>query len=300
MKLASIVIPTYNRKEKLVRLLHSINDSNIKDLEIIVVDDHSTDGTDDIINDFPYIKYLKHEKETLVAKSLNDGITMATTDLVMIIDDDNVVVNDTISKLVDYMNNHPDVGVAGPVSCYLSIPDTVMYAGGIYTKFSRRTIFLHRNSSVSNLIGQSIEADGIANSFMLRKSLALEVGLIPFRRVPWNGEDGYLIYKIKKLGKKVVVLGDSKIYHDVDPNQKNRYNSFRLYYAIRSKIIFHLDLDDAMHKFSFIISLPGYLFSYLITTQGTGIPFAKRIYWMIVGMIDGFKRVEVIKIPKDD
>ena len=296
----SIVIPTFNRKEKLIRLLRSIDDCNSNDCEIIVVDDHSTDGTDEIIKDFPQVKYIKHQQETLVAKSLNDGISMATSELVMVIDDDNVVANDTISKLVEYMNNNPEVGVAGPVSCYLSIPNKVMYAGSIYTKFTRRTVFLHRNSSASTLNGKSIEADGIANSFMFRKSLALEVGLIPYKRVPWNGEDGYLIYKIKKLGKKVVVLGDSKIYHDVNPDQKDRYNSFRLYYAIRSKIIFHMDLDDTLHKFSFIMSLPGYLFSYLLITQGTNLPLPERVYWMVVGIIDGLKRLEVIKIPKDN
>ncbi|BBG25940.1 Glycosyltransferase AglE [Sulfuracidifex tepidarius] len=71
----SIAVPSYNRKEKLRRLLNSIEESTFKDFEIIVVDDASTDGTEEVIRkDFPYVKYIKHDKPNLVVKSRNDAI----------------------------------------------------------------------------------------------------------------------------------------------------------------------------------------------------------------------------------
>ena len=45
----TVAIPTYNRKEKLRRLLYSVKNSSFNDFEIVVVEDASTDGTEDMI-----------------------------------------------------------------------------------------------------------------------------------------------------------------------------------------------------------------------------------------------------------
>jgi len=213
----SVAIPTYNRKEKLRRLLNSLKESTFKDFEVIVVDDASTDGTEVMIkNEFPYVKYIKHEKPTLVAKSRNDAIEASEGDYIFFIDDDNVVERDTIEKLLNYIEKHEEVGTIAPVTCYYSSPDKVMYAGAVFSKFMRRTISLYSGFPCKSLEGKVIEVDVFANSYMFRKEAIKKAGLIPWRRIPWNGEDGYLQYKIKKLGYKNVTLGSARVYHDVN------------------------------------------------------------------------------------
>ncbi len=254
--LVSVVIPTHNRKDKLIRLIDSILRSNYpKDkLEIIVVDDASTDGTyEEITRRYPWIKYIRHDEETLIAKSRNDGLLAASSEFVFFVDDDNIIDKNCIKILVDIMLKHKEIGVAGSVTYYLEKPNTIMYAGAIYGKFSRDTKFLFHNTKDNGFLKHKIlEVDGIANSYMFRRSVAIKAGLIPWKRIPWNGEDGYLQYKIKKLGYKVVVVGDAKVYHDVPLNAKIKYNPMRLYYALRSKIIFHKDLDE---RWRFIVFL---------------------------------------------
>lgn len=81
--------------------------------------------------------------------------------------------------------------------------------------------------------GKIIEVSGIPNAYMIRKHLALKVGLIPWQRMPWNGEDGYLQYKIKKLGCRIVVIGDARVYHDISLKALKKYNEMRLYHIPR-------------------------------------------------------------------
>ena len=292
----SVAIPTYNRKEKLRRLLNSLKESTFKDFEVIVVDDASTDGTEVMIkNEFPYVKYIKHEKPTLVAKSRNDAIEASEGDYIFFVDDDNVVERDTIEKLLNYIEKHEEIGTIAPVTCYYSSPDKVMYAGAVFSKFMRRTISLYSGFPCRSLEGKVIEVDVFANSYMFRKEAIKKAGLIPWRRIPWNGEDGYLQYKIKKLGYKNVTLGSARVYHEVDIREGvKRYNEMRLYYAIRSKIVFHKDLDSKLSNITFLISLPLYVLYYIYIANKAGI-FVKGSTAVIKGVVDGLFNKDVVK-----
>ena len=292
----SVAIPTYNRKEKLKRLIESLKTSTYKDIEIIVVDDASTDGTEKMIKEeYPYVKYIRHERPTLVAKSRNDAIEVSEGDYVFFIDDDNVVEPDTIEKLVGYMERHDEVGTVAPVTCYYAMPDKVMYAGAVFSKFMRRTISLYSGYPCKNLEGKEIEADVFANSYMFRKEAIAKAGLIPWTRIPWNGEDGYLQYKIKKLGYRNVALGSARVYHDADPREgPRRYNEMRLYYAIKSKVIFHRDLDPFPKRVTFYFSLPVYVSYYLYVAASTNRRL-RRIIAVLQGLMDGLFNPERLR-----
>ena len=292
----SVAIPTYNRKEKLRRLLNSLKESTFKDFEVIVVDDASIDGTEEMIkNEFHYVKYIRHEKPTLVAKSRNDAIEASEGDYIFFIDDDNVVERDTIEKLLNYIEKHEEIGTIAPVTCYYSSPDKVMYAGAVFSKFMRRTISLYSGFPCKSLEGKVIEVDVFANSYMFRKEAIKKAGLIPWRRIPWNGEDGYLQYKIKKLGYKNVTLGSARVYHDVNIREGvKRYNEMRLYYAIRSKIVFHKDLDSKLSNITFLISLPLYVLYYIYIANKAGI-FVKGSTAVIKGVVDGLFNKDMVK-----
>jgi GT2 family glycosyltransferase len=284
----SVAIPTYNRREKLRRLLHSLEKSTSKDFEVIVVDDASVDGTEEMVRrEFPYVRYLRHKEPTLVAKSRNDAIEASEGDFVFFIDDDNVVEPGTIGKLLDYMKRHDEVGTAGPVTCYYSMPGRIMYAGSIFSKLTRRTISLYSGLPCEALDGKVVDVDAFANSYMIRREAARRAGPIPWRRIPWNGEDGYLHYRIKRLGYRNVTVGSAKVYHDVDPEEgMRRYNEFRLYYAMRSKIIFHRDLDSPANKAKFFVSLPTYAMYYIYVGARAGIAMSGAEA-VLEGLLDG-------------
>jgi len=281
----TIAIPTYNRREKLRRLLNSIRASTFRDYEVVVVDDASSDGTREMIREeFPDVVHIRHENPTLAAKSRNDAMEASRGDYIFFVDDDNVVEPTTVGRLVDFMEKNEDVGTAAPVTCWYSNPGKVMYAGGVYSPFMRRTIPLYAGAECRELDGKVIEADGFANSYMFRREAVERAGLIPWRRVPGNGEDGYLQYKIKRLGYRNVTLGSARVYHDIDPKEGvRRYNDMRLYYAMRSKIFFHRDLDPPLRRVGLYISLPVYAGYYMWVARRGGHGVAP----VLQGLIDG-------------
>lgn len=289
----SIVIPTYNRKLMLKRLLESIY-KNLNDFsEIIVVDDASTDGTGLMIKEFfPEVKYVVHKDACLVGRSRNDGIMASRCELVLMIDDDNVVPDPSIEEIIRYMEVHPEVGVVGPVTCYLSAPNKVMYAGSIYSKFVRIARFLYALHDYEEVKGKILDVDGIPNCSVIRRSLAFRVGLIDYPRYPFLGEDGELIYKIKRLGYKVQVYGDSRTLHDVPLNprpeeRKSRNRPFRFYYAIRSKIFFLKDFESGVISSLGPFIVLFYYFGNIFLMSMSGSFSLKNFFALTSGLLDG-------------
>ena len=73
----SVVIPSYNRKDFLKRSIDSAINQTKKPLEIIVVDDGSTDGTEAMIkSDYDFVKFIK-QKNKGVSAARNTGIKVS-------------------------------------------------------------------------------------------------------------------------------------------------------------------------------------------------------------------------------
>lgn len=109
----SIIIPSFNTRALLEQCLDSINESlkaNELDYEIIVVDNHSTDGTRQLLLSTKYadrvIKILN--KENLgYGRANNQGIKIARGKYLLLLNSDIVVLDQAIIKLVDFVRNHP-------------------------------------------------------------------------------------------------------------------------------------------------------------------------------------------------
>ena len=90
MKL-SVVIPCYNEKNTIHKIVRAVKESGTKDLEIIIVDDYSTDGTRDILENEikPLVdKIIYHEKNKGKGAALRAGFSEVTGDLVIVQDAD--------------------------------------------------------------------------------------------------------------------------------------------------------------------------------------------------------------------
>lgn len=81
-------MPTKNRKEDLRRAILSCFDQTVP-VEIIVRDDGSTDGTDEMVRrEFPMVNYARHEKSVGSIRSRNEAVAAASTAIIISLDDD--------------------------------------------------------------------------------------------------------------------------------------------------------------------------------------------------------------------
>lgn len=97
--LVSVVIPTYNRKELLSRAIESVLGQSYANLELIVVDDGSTDGTEECVKAYSEDKRFKYYYQNNSGQSAarNLGISNANGELIAFLDSDNFWHKDKLS-----------------------------------------------------------------------------------------------------------------------------------------------------------------------------------------------------------
>jgi len=115
----SVVVPTYNRAAFVARTITSLTEQSLAALEIIVVDNGSTDDTGAVVGALaPGIKRLRHIVEPRLGVSVarNRGAAEASGELVAFLDDDAVAAPDWLGSLADAASRSPGaVAVAGPI-----------------------------------------------------------------------------------------------------------------------------------------------------------------------------------------
>ena len=104
-KLLSIIIPTYNRATRITKALNSIPERD--DIEIIVVDDCSTDSTLEVLNNFDRdLIILRTEKNSGPGAARNKGLDVAKGDYVIFLDSDDWLVTDNLSKALNEIDDN--------------------------------------------------------------------------------------------------------------------------------------------------------------------------------------------------
>ena len=112
----SVIIPTYNRAKLLPRAIKSVLNQTFKDFEVIIVDDGSTDNTEEVINEFQKhdkrIKYIRHEKNKGAAAARNTGIKIAQGEYIAFQDSDDEWLPEKLEKQMKIFESAPaEIGV---------------------------------------------------------------------------------------------------------------------------------------------------------------------------------------------
>lgn len=101
----SVIIPTFNRAHLLKRCITSIINQTYKDIEIIIVDDASTDNTSDIISELSHdkIRYYKLKENKGACYARNYGVQKALGEYIAFQDSDDVWNTDKLQKQINYL-----------------------------------------------------------------------------------------------------------------------------------------------------------------------------------------------------
>jgi len=110
----SVIIPTYNRAHLVGRAIRSVLNQTYQDFEIIVVDDGSTDNTEEVVKGFndDRIRYIWHDENRGGAAARNTGIKAAQGEYIAFLDSDDEWLPEKLEKQVKAFEDAlPDVGV---------------------------------------------------------------------------------------------------------------------------------------------------------------------------------------------
>lgn len=260
--LVSVVIPTFNRKEKLIRLIQSVQKSTYKNLEIIVVDDASTDGTYEVVKKaFPKVKIIRNEKELLLASSRNVGIKNSNGAFVFLIDDDNVVNSATISSLTKTMSKDESIGVVGPIMYYHGDKKRIWCAGITRNMFTSKTNIKGRNQIDTGQFNEVIDSDDFPNAFLVRKEVFNKIGLFDDENFPIHYDEADFCKRLKNVGYNILMNPNAKIWHDMPliTSKKDLFRYFhmqnesRAYYTAKNRVVYMKKYATRVQYFIFTL-----------------------------------------------
>jgi len=114
-KVSALVI-SYNRKALLRRALEALERSEARDtIEIVVVDNGSTDGSQQIESDFPRARFIRIPRNFGLTKALNLGVRGSEAEYLFLLHEDTEVFPDTTRLLAALLDSQPDAGAVCPL-----------------------------------------------------------------------------------------------------------------------------------------------------------------------------------------
>ena len=155
----SVIIPTYNRAQRLGKAIDSVLAQSHQDFELIVVDDGSEDNTDELIENYNSdIVYIRQENSGAAA-ARNRGIEKARYNLLAFLDSDDWFAENKLKTQIEAMNRNP--------SCLISHTNEIWYRNGQILNQKLK----HKKSS-GDIFAQSLELCAVGMStIMIHKEI---------------------------------------------------------------------------------------------------------------------------------
>lgn len=117
----SIIILTYNELALTKQCLNSVHKhTNVDDIELIIVDNGSTDGTVDYLKSLEKVQTIFNGKNLGFAKGCNQGVEVATGENILFLNNDTIVTKNWLQSMLKVLYKSEKVGMVGPVSNYVS------------------------------------------------------------------------------------------------------------------------------------------------------------------------------------
>lgn len=222
----SIIIVNWNTKNLLEKCLESVyKETKDLDFEVFVVDNGSKDGSSEMVEKkFPQVNLIKNRFNVGFAKANNQAIRKSRGEYILLLNPDTIILGNTLKKMVDFLENHPQVGILGPK---IINPDGSLQPSSrtFPTLMSQILILLKLHNFFPWLPpikkyymlnwdhSETREVDQVMGScFMIRKKLIDKIGLLDENYWIWFEEVDFC-KRAKIAGWEIWFLSDVSIIH---------------------------------------------------------------------------------------
>ncbi len=267
-----VVIPTWNRLSDLRNCLFSLEQNDYPNKQIVVVDNHSEDGTARYLKTYQStIHLIELDKNYGAAKASNCGFQYALkngADYVLRLDSDTALSQDFITKLIKAGQNKPLAGVLVGKILYFDDPERIWSLGAYLKKWNLGASEIARGQLNASTKYPHQEVDLAWSTGMLIRRKLLE---------QTNGfDEAYFVYfeeadfclQAKMLGWQIWSIPEAIMWHKIGQSANNDWTSYQW---ARSKIIFFRKWSTNWHKIFLLV----YAFCYaafraLVPKKGVG------------------------------
>ena len=277
----SIVIPNYNGEEilrnNLIKDYDAIKNSK-NNIEMIVVDDKSTDSSLRVLHDLkliiPMLKIVENEKNMGFSSAVNKGVEKAQGEIIILLNTDAYPDKNFLDPVVNDFKDDK-VFAVGCMDKSLENGKAVLRGRGI--GIWRRGFLVHQRGEVDK--NNTLWVGGGSGAF--RKDIWDKLGGLNPLYNPFYWEDIDLSYRALKSGYKILFEKKSIVYHEHSKGSINKtYSKFKIKrVAYRNQFIFVWEnATDLLLQLSHVLFLPYHLLKALIN----------RDWAFLLGFIDAF------------
>jgi GT2 family glycosyltransferase len=206
----SIVIPTYNKLEHLQACIASIIEETDAPHEIIVVDNGSSDGTTDYLKrQSGRVRYRLLDSNHGFAGAVNYGMMMAKGTTLMVLNNDTIVAKNWLENMLQCLHANSDAGLIGPVTNYISGEQQIDVPYGTIDEMKEFARAFNRSDAgkwrtTSRLPGFC---------WLMRRELWERIGYLDEGFLIGNFEDDDYNIRVRLLGGKLLIAGDTFVHH---------------------------------------------------------------------------------------
>lgn len=220
----SIIIPNFNRVNDVLGCIQSILEQTVKPLDILIVDDGSTDGSVEKIRQrFPDVNVIVNPRNLGPGFARNNGLLNAKGDYVLFLDSDTAFSDiKTLERFVDFYNSHPEAGCIGGEIRATSQDTSQVYGKIIDWDGSSHDVRVGRSDK-----DRFIKCDYLATCCcMVSKQLAIEVGgFDPY--FSYGGEDKDFGCRVSQKGYVNYLVSSCSINHYHSSSGRNNDETYR-------------------------------------------------------------------------
>jgi len=246
-----IVIPVFNRKKYTFNCLKSLQEQTYKDFKIVVVDDGSTDGTAEMLqNEFPQVIVLKGNGKLFWTAATNMGVKYVLekgekSDFILTLNNDLIVNSNYIEALLKTFSKHKPC-LVGALSVNDKKTELIEFAGVKWNRYTAKRTVMFQNILYSELIQKHeiIYTDLLpGRGTLIPLEVFDKVGLYDQKYFPHYAADEDFSYQASKKGYNLIVATNCIVYSHSEstglnykiqkPSYKLLWNSF---FSIKSPI----------------------------------------------------------------
>jgi GT2 family glycosyltransferase len=309
----SIIIPHWNGIDILSECLESLLQTDYHNLEIIVVDNASTDGSPDLISlNFPQVKLLENSQNYGYAGGCNRGAEIADGDYIVFLNNDTIQDSKWISPLVDFLNLNPKVAAVQPKILNFYDREKFDYAGAaggwldiLGFPFARGRVFndQEKDKGQYNKIRPVFWTSGTA--FMIRKFDFESAGRFDESFFA-HQEEIDLCWRLHLMDKETWAIPSSVVFHKNGAtlpmfSRKKQYLNHR---NSLQMILSNYSLPLTLYIFPirFTLELVALVYSFIRMDLNHAIGIIQSLLWIVSHPFSIWKRrkqIKQIRIVKD-
>lgn len=300
--LVSIIIVNWNGGDVMQECLVSLSGISYSNTELIIVDNGSIDGSENLVNKcwFKPYKVIKNSENLGFAPANNQGFKIAKGKYVLLLNNDTKVEKDFLTKLVYKMEISSQVGVLQPKILLMDNPEFLDNAGSFMTRigFLYHWGFLQKDNKEFSKERQIFSAKGAC--MLIRKDVIDQLGLFDKDFFSYFEESDFC-WRVWLLGYEVLFYPQARIYHKVgftirrlDVSKIN----FHYYKNRVCSLIKNLGVKNifTVLLFHLIISLGIAVLFFVRLQPKNTLMIARALWWNILHLSDTLeKRKEIQK-----